>query len=288
MCDYTALNETEILRLVISLRGLIICCGLEIVMRAGENSFPQPVYAAASAHPYSLLFATVSGAHLYGFPSADSDYDLRGVHVLPIKKLVGMEIDDETIEVSKNDSEIELDLVTHDIKKFFKLMLKKNGYVLEQLYSPLIIQTCAEHDELKEIGKRCITRNHSYHYLGFSETQWRLIQKEQPPRVKPLLYVYRVLLTGINLMRTGTIEANLLKLNEQFRLPYIDELVSLKVNSTEHEHLANIDMMFHEKEFERLRSELELASKSSNLPEDPSAQSELDDLLKRVRMKTIQ
>ena len=31
--------------------------------------------------PYRLLFATVSGAHLYGFPSRDSDVDLRGVHV---------------------------------------------------------------------------------------------------------------------------------------------------------------------------------------------------------------
>ena len=34
--------------------------------------------------PYPLLFATISGSHLYGFPSADSDYDLRGVHILPL------------------------------------------------------------------------------------------------------------------------------------------------------------------------------------------------------------
>lgn len=31
---------------------------------------------AGERHP--LLFATVSGAHLYGFPSKDSDVDLRG------------------------------------------------------------------------------------------------------------------------------------------------------------------------------------------------------------------
>jgi hypothetical protein len=37
----------------------------------------------AARQPYPLLFATVSGAHLYGFPSPDSDWDLRGVHVLP-------------------------------------------------------------------------------------------------------------------------------------------------------------------------------------------------------------
>ena len=59
-----------------------------------------------------------------------------------------------------------------------------------------------------------MTRHHSHHYLGFAETQWNLFEKERPRRVKPLLYVYRVLLTGIHLMRTGEVEANLLRLNE--------------------------------------------------------------------------
>ncbi|WP_406047653.1 DNA polymerase beta superfamily protein [Kribbella sp. NBC_00889] len=40
--------------------------------------------------PYRLLFATVSGAHLYGFPSRDSDVDLRGVHVLPATEVAGL------------------------------------------------------------------------------------------------------------------------------------------------------------------------------------------------------
>ena len=34
-----------------------------------------------AAQPYPLIFATISGAHLYGFPSPDSDYDLRGACV---------------------------------------------------------------------------------------------------------------------------------------------------------------------------------------------------------------
>ena len=32
---------------------------------------------------YVPLFVTVSGAHLYGFPSPDSDIDLRGALVAP-------------------------------------------------------------------------------------------------------------------------------------------------------------------------------------------------------------
>jgi len=34
---------------------------------------------------------------------------------------------------------LEMDIVSRDVKKFFGLLLKKNGYVLEQLYSPLIV-----------------------------------------------------------------------------------------------------------------------------------------------------
>ena len=122
-----------------------------------------------SNQPYPLLFATISGAHLYGFPSADSDYDLRGVHILPVTEVVGLEPGRETIEVSEFQQGLELDLVTHDIKKFLFLLLKKNGYVLEQLYSPLVVATTPEHEELKAIATdRCITRYHSYHYFGFA------------------------------------------------------------------------------------------------------------------------
>ena len=50
------------------------------------------------SHPYPLLFATISGAHLYGFPSPDSDYDLRGVHLLPLQEIVGSHVERETID----------------------------------------------------------------------------------------------------------------------------------------------------------------------------------------------
>src|SRR5882672_9033123 len=184
-------------------------------------------------HPYPLLFATISCAHLYGFPSPDSDFDLRGVHLLPLKEVVGLKIGHETIEKSGIHDGLEIDLVTHDAKKFFSLLLKKNGYVLEQVLSPLVVYTTPEHMELKEIAARCATRHHAHHYLGFAETQWKLFEKENPPRVKPLLYVYRVLLTGIHLMQTGVIEANLLRLNDAAKMAYLDELIQRKVGGAE-------------------------------------------------------
>ena len=52
------------------------------------------------AHPYPPVFVTISGAHLYGFPSADSDFDLRGVHLLPLEEVVGLDPGRETVEKS--------------------------------------------------------------------------------------------------------------------------------------------------------------------------------------------
>ncbi len=286
-----------------------------------------------AAQPYPLLFATISGAHLYGFPSPDSDFDLRGVHVLPLEKVIGLEVRDETIqqemivppdgpqpsagsagwEMSKaggsriaaepeapalrqagtpdaasEGAPLEMDIVSHDVRKFFGLLLKKNGYVLEQLFSPLIVHTTPEHEELKEICRAgVITRHHSHHYFGFAETQWKLFLKESPRRVKPLLYVYRVLLTGIHLMRTGVIEANLVTLNAEFRLPYIGELVARKLAGPEMSKLEDADVAFHEGEYQRLRGVLQAAHEASGLPESPSegARAALNDLLVRVRTR---
>jgi uncharacterized protein len=240
------------------------------------------------AQPYSLLFATISGAHLYGFPSPDSDFDLRGAHVLPLEMVIGLEVRDETAEDSRVIEGLEMDIVSHDVRKFFGLLLKKNGYVLEQLYSPLIVHTTPEHAALKAIAHGCITRHHSHHYFGFAETQWKLFLKGSVRRAKPLLYVYRVLLTGIHLMRTGKVEANLVTLNAELQLPYIPDLVAQKLAGTEKSVLNATDIAFHESEYQRLRGELQAAHDASKLPELPSesTRAALNDLLVRVRLQS--
>jgi predicted nucleotidyltransferase len=248
------------------------------------NSIDERLRSVVVVQRYPLLFATISGAHLYGFPSPDSDYDLRGVHILPVREVVQLEPPEETYECSDMQAGLDLDLVTHDVKKFFQLLLKKNGYVLEQLYSPLIVHTTPEHEELTAIAPGCITRHHAHHYFGFAKTQWELFDKERPRRVKPLLYLYRVLLTGIYLMQTGNVEANLLHLNERFKLSYIDDLVARKVTGAERSTLDDADVKFHHAEYNRLTRLLEEAQAQSTLPEEPSCKAALNDLLVRVRL----
>ena len=253
------------------------------------------LHRIVAAQPHPLVFASISGAHLYGFPSPDSDFDLRGVHVLPVENVLGLNPTDETLEQAKIIEGLEMDIVSHDLHKFIGLMLKKNGYVLEQLFSPLMVLTTETHAELKhwaapEVGRTgVITRYHSHHYFGFAETQWRLFLKESPRRVKPLLYVFRVLLTGIHLMRTGRIEANLAVLNETMGLPYIPELMARKLAGPEKSTLEGEDVAFYETEYQRLRGILQAAHEASHLPEMPDAKTwaALNDLVVRVRLKGL-
>ncbi len=251
-------------------------------------SFDPRLQRHVDGHPFPLVFVTISGAHLYGFASPDSDFDLRGVHLLPLEQVVGLKIGQETIQKSGIHDGLDIDLVTHDARKFFGLMLKKNGYVMEQVLSPLVLHTTPEHEELKAIAADCLTRHHAHHYLGFAETQWKLFAKENPPRVKPLLYVYRVLLTGIHLMRTGTVEANLVRLNQWANLPYLPELMGRKQAGSEKERLTQVDVEFHRREYVRLRGDLQKAFESSCLPEAPRGAEALHALLVRLRLRERQ
>jgi uncharacterized protein len=235
--------------------------------------------------PYPLLFMTVSGAHLYGFPSPDSDYDLRGAHILPLREVVGFPpLPNETVKFEEIRDGVEIDLETHDVLKYFTLLMQKSGNILEQIYSPLVLATHPLHDELKQVTQHYITRHHVHHYLGFSKSQWELFDKERPRRVKPLLYTYRVLLTGIHLMRTGEVEASLPNLNEIYKLPYVPELIARKLAGGEQGTLTDADVAFYQQEYDRLRAELETAHAESTLPDTPPGREALHDLLLKIRL----
>ncbi|KUN00832.1 nucleotidyltransferase [Streptomyces yokosukanensis] len=232
--------------------------------------------------PDPLLFATVSGAHLYGFPSQDSDVDLRGVHLLPAAELLGLDEPQETRSRAWVRYGVELDLVTHDLRKFVRLMLRRNGYVLEQLLSPLVVHTGDTHRELAALAPGVLTSHHAHHYRGFAVTQWRLFEKTG--ELKPLLYTFRVLLTGIHLMRSGEVQAHLPTLLGQIDAPgYLPELIAAKA---EREHgTAHVPHARVGDDVERLHAVLDEAQSGSALPDAPTAHDALNDFVIRVRLQ---
>ena len=234
--------------------------------------------------PYPLSFVTVSGAHLYGFPSEDSDFDLRGVHVTPPDVLLALSPPRETIEDSSTEDGPLDELVTHDARKYALLLLRNNGYVLEQIFSPLIV---IEGDlaRWRELARKCIARKHVEHYLGFARNEWAQFHRRPEKTVKRLLYVFRVMLTGIHLLRTGEVEANLTVLDEEFRLPYVAELVAAKRANGEAAQLPHgKELAFYEREYARLEALLMESHEHSTLPDEtPGVREKLDEFLRELR-----
>lgn len=86
-------------------------------------------------------------------------------------------------------------------------------------------------------------------------------------------------------MRTGIVEANLVNLNQQTKLAYIDDLITQKREGPEKGTLDSADLRFYQGEYKRLTEELEAAYAASTLPEMPSARQALNDLLVRLRLQ---
>lgn len=228
------------------------------------------------------VFATISGAHLYGFASPDSDVDLRGAFLLRAEEMLSINPPKETIMIEDN-TDIELDWVAHDLRKFARMMVNHNGYVMEQLFSPLVVVTTELHKQLMELGRGCITRSMVHHYLGFARGRRKRLE-EPGATVKHLLYAYRVYLSGIHLMRTGVVESNLAQLNEAQPLPEVAELIARKRDGTEHMQLCDGDLEFHNGHLDRIEALLHVAHAESSLPEEPKTATALDELVVRARL----
>jgi predicted nucleotidyltransferase len=213
---------------------------------------------------YAPLFVTVSGAHLYGFPSPDSDVDLRGCHMLPLRVIVSLDQVGETIERKCDLAGTEVELVSHDLGKYLRLLVKNNGYVLEQIFSPIVVLGQQFLEELRPLAKRCITRHHYHHYRGFLATQRKLLLKQEPKSVKTLLYAYRVVLSGIHLLKTGEVEAFLPRLAEEYQQTFADELIAQK--RQEKAVSEGLDWAFHDGRLTELEAMLDQSYEQSPLP----------------------
>ncbi len=255
-------------------------------MIEANHSYKDPrLFQAMTEHPFPCLFAAISGAHLYGFPSGNSDWDIRGAHLLPLEQVVGLRAGSETVTTMEEKESFELDFVTHDAAKYFRLLLSPVGSVLEQLMSPLVLATGTIHEELRGLLPKIVTVQHARHYNGFAKSQRRTFLSEDPPRIKPLLYTYRVLLTGIHLMKTGQIEANLVHLNEEAQLSRVTDLVQQKLEGGEKEKFVG-EKEDYLAELDSLHVQLEEAAQRSSLPVKPTAEGALHDLLVRLRMQS--
>ena len=99
-----------------------------------------------------------------------------------------------------------------------------------------------------------------------------------------LLYTFRVVLTGIHLMRSGEVQAHLPTLLGEVDAPaYLPELIEAKARQ---EHAdADVEHARVRADVERLHAVLDEAQQASWLPDAPTVYDALHDLVVRVRLE---
>ncbi|WP_157217140.1 nucleotidyltransferase domain-containing protein [Flavisphingomonas formosensis] len=85
-------------------------------------------------HGIRILMAVESGSRAWGFPSPDSDYDVRFLYVRPRDWYLSLEPGRDVIEMPIED---EIDLNGWDVRKALGLLLKSNAIVGEWIGSPI-------------------------------------------------------------------------------------------------------------------------------------------------------
>lgn len=247
------------------------------------------IQSIVSSHPYPLLCATGTGSHAFGCASPTSDLDIHGVHLLPLAHVLGMnEHSHETIErkVEVGGLHPALEIATHDLKKFIMLLLKGNGNVLEDLYSPIVLVSSPLHERLQQLGRGCITKKCSLHYRGMAFNQQRNLQNNE---VKKLIHMYRCLLMGIHLMRTGTIEMNLPTLAALYgHNKSVSMLITRKTSGEPFPPMSESMVSKHLATFDTLMQQLAHEAEVSSLPEQPTQETrrELERVLIEVRLQS--
>ena len=140
-----------------------------------------------------IFYACESGSRAWGFPSEDSDYDVRFMYVHHKDWYLSIDERRDVIERPINDM---IDLSGWDIRKALRLFGKSNPPLLEWFNSPIIYQQRLNIvNKLKALmpeyysPKSCL-----YHYLHMAEGNFREYLKGQMVLVKKYFYVLRPIL----------------------------------------------------------------------------------------------
>lgn len=144
-------------------------------------------------HNVAILFACESGSRAWGFPSADSDYDIRFIYVHPMDWYLTIQDKRDVLEFPIEDS---LDFSGWDIRKALGLFRGSNPPLLEWLGSSIVYWEKSNFaSRLRELAKEyyspasCI-----HHYLHMVRGNYKDYVRGDDIRIKKYFYLLRPIL----------------------------------------------------------------------------------------------
>jgi len=167
----------------------------------------------------NTIFMTVAGSRAYGTSTPTSDWDYRGVCIIPDKSLYfGTGLN----KFAQMDKGFEDDRVVYDIRKFIGLAIECNPNIIELLFTDEQhhITTSKWFDKIIEHKDKFISKNAKYRFSGYAFAQLKRIKRHRgylmnPPKKKPERSDFGLpeqkLITADNMGAYQWLIANLLK-----------------------------------------------------------------------------
>lgn len=195
------------------------------VLSPAQFAAASALIAEESGRRRHLLVA-LSGSHVFGFPSPDSDVDLKAIHLAPTTSLLGLREPHPTADRMETRDGVLLDYTSNEVRQALSGILAGNGNFLERVLGSVRLWEDPSVPSLQEAARQSLSRRLFHHYRGFATSQRK--EATQKKTAKKLLYVLRTALTGAHLLQTGELLTDLNLLIGPAGFDDAEELLQIK------------------------------------------------------------
>jgi len=174
-----------------------------------------------------IILAVESGSRAWGFPSKNSDWDVRFIYVHRPPYYASIHPGKDNIQIM--DKELDLDFSGWELRKALGLLYKGNPPLLEWLKSPMVYMSMPEAvSELRNLAEGYYdVKSAIYHYIHMADGNWRSYVNERPMvEMKKYLYIFRPLLACKHIEQMGTMAP----MEIDKTLKYLDNTVDQRFN----------------------------------------------------------
>ncbi|MCP4219265.1 MAG: nucleotidyltransferase domain-containing protein, partial [bacterium] len=223
----------------------------------------------------TILWACESGSRGWGFPSPDSDYDVRFIYMRDTHWYLSIDKRKEYLEFPITEN---LDIGGWDITKALRLLAKSNATVFEWLQSPIVYlsQHGFQESLLQMAQDYFCPKTAMHHYLGIAKNSLDSDLDGNQIHIKKCFYVLRPLLCAMWINSHQTIPP----MNFHQLMPLIahDTSLTMKIRDllNQKENAVEKEIITPVKEIQRfIETHLEICSEaagkltSKQMPRDP-------------------
>lgn len=138
-----------------------------------------------------ILLACETGSRAWGFPSPDSDFDIRIIYKHKKDWYLSLNEKKDSIDLMFENNEI--DITGWDLKKSLKLLQKSNAPLLERIQSPIIYKSDKEFlNEMNIVARNQYSRIATiHHYLSMAKKFKEELKEKEEFKLKKFFYALR-------------------------------------------------------------------------------------------------